>query len=79
MTRFYNGTILADMKPLRASGVAHKLGIGTSTVYKYALAADFPRPFKLSSQVVVWDEADIDKWLEAKKGDSDEAYRSKNI
>lgn len=59
---------------LRDVGVAEKLGISARMVYKLAQQdASFPKSFKLSgTTVAVWDEQEVDVWLEASK----HAYRS---
>ena len=69
------------MKTLRVEAVAAKIGIGVSTVWKFTkMNIGFPRPFKLGPQITVWDEADIDVWLQQTKGDQlcDETVGSQN-
>lgn len=67
------------MKTLGANGVADKIGIGVSTVWKiHKDDPTFPRPFKISPQVTVWDEADIDNWLTCKKEKGNESQRAED-
>lgn len=59
------------MNTLRVEQVAKKLGIGVSTVWWFVKRnTGFPQPFKLSPQVIVWDEADVDEWLIKMKGEA---------
>ena len=45
---------------LRASQVASVLGLSVPSVWRMAKDnADFPKPFKLSARVTVWDEAEL--------------------
>lgn len=57
------------MTTLRDTGVALKLSVSQSQVWRFVKTdGTFPRPFKLSPRITVWDEAAIDAWLENKKG-----------
>ena len=56
------------MKTLRVDGVAEKLGISPKTVWRFAKTIPaFPKPFKLSANITVWDEADLDAYIEYRK------------
>lgn len=55
------------MKALRLPEVSQKVGLAEQTIRNWLCANKFPRPFKLSNSVAVWDEADIDAWLLTKK------------
>lgn len=55
------------MKALRIDGVAEKTGLAQQTIRNWVVLKRFPRPFKLSANVAVWDEGDIDAWLLTKK------------
>ena len=59
------------MNTLRVKAVADKVDVSVTTVWEWARDPEkkFPKPFKLSPTVTVWDEDDIDKWLEARKGE----------
>lgn len=59
---------------LRVKQVAEKTGIAVSTVWRLAKdAADFPKPFKLTQKVTVWDEAQVDAWIESRRLNADAA------
>jgi len=55
------------MKAIRVSGVVDKTSLSRTTILKWVAAGKFPKPFKLGTDVLVWDEADVDKWLQTKK------------
>lgn len=64
------------MKTLRVWAVADKTGLAKQTIYdKKFRDPTFPKPFKLGS-ATVWDEEEIDNWLQAKKGASHGSDRS---
>ena len=53
---------------LRASQVASVLGMSVPSVWRIAKEnADFPKPFKLSARVTVWDEAEILAFIQSSK------------
>ncbi|WP_213133827.1 helix-turn-helix transcriptional regulator [Citrobacter sp. FP75] len=47
---------------VRAKHVALYLGVHVSTVWRYAKTASFPKPYKLSKGVTVFDANLIRKW-----------------
>jgi prophage regulatory protein len=53
-------------KYIRAKDLANKLGIGLSTVWLYNKKGILPKSIKLSEKVTVWDEEEIDKWIQEK-------------
>ena len=53
---------------LRAAQAAKILGVGRSTLWRWAQMGILPRPAKLSSRVSVWNLADLEKFVEARKG-----------
>lgn len=55
------------MKALRIAGVSAKTGLAEQTIRNWVSMGQFPKPFKLSPTVAVWDEADIDAYLLTKK------------
>lgn len=54
------------MRTLRLTDVREKTGLSRTHVYRLIKQDNFPKPFKLSEGVSVWNEAEIDEWLEAK-------------
>lgn len=56
------------MNLLKPEQVSEKLGITRSALPSLRRREDsFPQPIRVSQKVLRWDEADIDKWLTAKK------------
>lgn len=56
-------------RAVRPSKAAEKLGVSTPTLWRYArTVADFPRPTKLSPQVTVFDEDELDAWVASRRG-----------
>ncbi|MBM3395759.1 MAG: AlpA family phage regulatory protein [Betaproteobacteria bacterium] len=48
---------------LRLCEVAHKTGMGKSTVLAWESLGRFPQAVRLSPTLRVWLESDIDKWM----------------
>lgn len=61
--------ILADMKALRISAVSALTGLAVQTIRNKTSRGEFPRPYKPSTTVAVWDEAELVQWMKNKKGD----------
>lgn len=55
------------MKVLRINEVAERFRVSRTTIYRWLKESDFPRSFPLGDRTVVWDEADLEKWLQQKK------------
>lgn len=67
----------APRRAIRLSEVCHLLGMSPATIWRRNRDdADFPKSFKLSAGVTVWDEKDVQRWLEAKKNVADESRRN---
>ncbi len=49
---------------LRPKAAAKYLGVAVSTLYRWAAASDFPKPFHLGPRVTGWRKEDIDQWIE---------------
>lgn len=55
-------------KLLRVAGVARKLDSGVSTVwFRSKNDPDFPKPFPLGAKTTVWDEEELDAYIERMK------------
>ena len=52
---------------LRIQDVMKKTGIAKSTIWLWVNEDKFPKPIKLSKRITVWDESEIDEWIELKK------------
>lgn len=51
---------------LRIPQVTAKTGLSRSTLYRLIQSGEFPKPYRLSQRISVWDEQAIDEYL-AKK------------
>jgi prophage regulatory protein len=52
---------------IRIAAVAKKTTLGKSTIWLWVKEDRFPKPFKLSPRVTVWDELEVDKWILERK------------
>lgn len=53
-------------RALRLAQVLDKTGLSRTHTYRLIERDDHPKPVQLSERVSVWNEAEIDAWLEAK-------------
>jgi predicted DNA-binding transcriptional regulator AlpA len=66
------------MLTIRVKIVAAKLGVGVATVWRLTKTEEFPKPFKLSEGVTVWDAAEIEKYLFKRKKETQHGNSSSN-
>lgn len=62
-------TDAAARKPkraLRIASVLHKVGISRTQLYRLIQYGQFPRQYHLSARTAVWDEAEVEAWLNSK-------------
>lgn len=53
---------------IRLSEVCQMTGASRATVWRWVkVRSDFPRPFKLSDAITVWDEAEVRNWIGAQR------------
>lgn len=52
---------------VRHRGLPGLTGLSLSTIHRLRAAGDFPQPFRLSTQAVGYDFAEIVAWIEARK------------
>jgi len=55
------------MTKLRAPAAAEYLGLSTSTLAKMRLRGDGPVYMKVGRRVVLYDQSDLDAWLDGRK------------
>jgi len=55
-----------NKKLIRINGVMKKTGLAKSTVWAWVKENRMPAPIKLSARVTVWDESELDKWIDLK-------------
>lgn len=59
---------VARTRAIRLNGVCDLTGASRSTIWRRVLDdPDFPKPFKLSAGITVWDEGEVFSWIAAKK------------
>jgi predicted DNA-binding transcriptional regulator AlpA len=63
------------MKLLRASKVAEKLGVSVPSVWRLAKTTQFPKGFKISEGITVWDEQELDGYISSLK----QEYRNETV
>lgn len=51
-------------RALRLAEVVNKTGLSRSYTYKLIKDGDFPSPKKVRDRISVWDEREVDSWLE---------------
>lgn len=55
-------------RALRLNRVCHLTGASPATIWRWVKTnPDFPRPFRLSPAITVWDEAELVQWIEGRK------------
>lgn len=55
---------------LRRPEMCRKLCVSASTLRNWENDAGFPRHFMLSPRCAVWDEAEVDAWIQARRAAS---------
>jgi predicted DNA-binding transcriptional regulator AlpA len=64
----------APRKLLRMPALRAKLGgVSNRTIERAMKSGNFPKPIKLTRQVLLWDEAVIDAWMERKSREAQTA------
>jgi predicted DNA-binding transcriptional regulator AlpA len=59
---------VARNRAIRLDRVCDLTGASRSTIWRRVLDdPDFPKPFKLSAGITVWDEGEVFTWIAAKK------------
>ncbi len=66
------GEAATPCKPNDAQ-IAHHLARFVATIYDMKRRGEFPRRFNLTSRCVVWDLAEVEAWIEARRQVSDTA------
>ena len=57
---------------IRRSQLHAIVPLADSTIYRMEQQGEFPRRFNLTPRCVVWDLAEVQEWLEARRSDSDD-------
>ena len=60
------------MKPsqsliMRKAELAEKLGVSSTTIWRWVNKGDIPRPIILGPRIIGWEVAVIEQWLESKR------------
>jgi prophage regulatory protein len=56
----------SSFRALRLPHVMAKTGMSRTHIYRLVNKGEFPAPFKLSDRLSVWNEAEVDAWLNSK-------------
>ena len=72
-----NPFVAAGSRQLRRTIRRHELHcmvpLADTTIYDMERRGDFPRRFNLTARCVVWDAAEVEAWLDARRKASDSA------
>ena len=55
------------MQYLRITDLVNKVKLSKSEIWQRVKDNNFPQPFSLSKRVTVWDERDVNLWMEEQK------------
>lgn len=50
-------------KVLRVRDVLPRIGLSKVTLYRMMADGRFPKPYRMSERIVVWDEETVDQWV----------------
>jgi prophage regulatory protein len=59
-------TITSVPRLLRRPAVTERTGLPKSTLYAMMKEGSFPKPRKLSANIVAWSEAEVSAWVAAR-------------
>jgi prophage regulatory protein len=59
--------MIENNKLLRPAQLAAKLGINTTTLWRWRKNDQIPAPIKLSNRLIGWRESTIEEWLSDKE------------
>lgn len=54
-------------RAIRRTTVLEKTGLSATTIYNLERDGDFPKHFLLTPRCAVWDEGEVDHWLEKRR------------
>jgi len=64
MSEFVAGGSDRPTRLIRIKEVQHRTGLGRSTIYRWMAEGKFPRPVRLGTIAVAWQEKEIENWIE---------------
>jgi prophage regulatory protein len=56
--------MVTNKKLIRIESVINKTGLAKSTVWAWVKENRMPAPIKLSARVTVWNESELDEWID---------------
>ncbi len=59
---------MAKKNFLRIPDVMTQTGLAKSTIWLWVKQGKLPAPIKLSSRVTVWEQSELDNWMDSKIG-----------
>ncbi|AXK40861.1 helix-turn-helix transcriptional regulator [Crenobacter cavernae] len=63
-------------RTIRRDELRKMVPMSDSTIYRLEQRGDFPKRFALTSRCVVWDLAEVEAWIEARKGASNDVEKA---
>lgn len=57
---------------IRLAEVKHRVGLSRSTIYRWMAEGRFPKPGRLGSYIVAWEEQVINDWIAQHGADASE-------
>lgn len=73
----FNPFVVAGSRPLRRTirrqELRRMVPLADTTIYDMERRGEFPRRFNITARCVVWDAAEVEDWLEARRKESDTA------
>jgi prophage regulatory protein len=64
---FHQRNDMQIKRTIRRPEVQTKTGLSKTSIYNLEKAGDFPAHFMLTPRCAVWDEAEVDAWLERRR------------
>lgn len=58
---------MSQLRTIRRPAVLAKTGLSATTVYYLEQQGKFPRHFLLTPRCAVWDESEVDAWLQSRR------------
>lgn len=58
---------MSQQRVLRRSQVVAKIGLSATSIYNLERAGEFPRHWMQTPRCAVWDEAEVDRWVQGRR------------
>lgn len=67
LPQFPKGSVLPFRRTIRRQHLRQLVPLSETTIYEMERRGEFPRRFNLTPRCVVWDLAEVETWIEARK------------